>query len=74
MAGRQFNRLRKQLGADLPPAPPSEESSSEEENEVEKKPPFNPFELLTDDEVRITCVHVSCRGTDQGLFWTGQVV
>ncbi|GAB4815863.1 hypothetical protein N2152v2_002909 [Parachlorella kessleri] len=50
MAGRQFNRLRKQLGADLPPAPPSEESSSEEEDEVVQKAPFNPFELLTDDE------------------------
>ena len=68
MAGRQFNRLRKQLGADLPPAPLSEESSSEEEKEVEQKAPFNPFELLTDDEVRITCLHVSCLAFDQGFF------
>ena len=61
MAGRQFNRLRKQLGEDLPPAPASEEGSESEEEAGSPAPaPFNPFDLLTDEEVRVPCPLFPC--------------
>jgi len=57
MAGRAHKKLLQQLGSDLPP-PAAEPESSEEESDVEEldevpaRAPFNPFDLLTDDEVR----------------------
>lgn len=54
MAGRQFNRLRKQLGEDLPPAPPSDESETDGDVGPQRAP-FNPFDLLTDDEASAAC-------------------
>ena len=49
MAGRALNRQLRKLGDDLPPAP-ADETESEEED-VPQRVPFNPFDLLTDDEV-----------------------
>ena len=53
MAGRAHKRLQQQqLGAALAePALEEAEASSEEEEEPQQAP-FNPFSLLTDDEVR----------------------
>ena len=54
MATRQLRRLKEQLQAQEEPtgAPESDESVSGED-ETPGKAPFNPFDLLSDDEVSI---------------------
>lgn len=57
MATRHIKRLQQQLNASKQEDEPVE-TSDEEESEDHSKPPFNPFDLLEDDddqEVRQIC-------------------
>jgi hypothetical protein len=63
MATRQLRRLKEQLQAQeqTADAPESEEALSEEE-EQPGKAPFNPFDLLSDEEV-CTSAAIACKPT-----------
>lgn len=60
MSTRHLRRLQEQLNAGVAQQALVEEDSDEEEHEDEEQQgkaakPFNPFDLLSDDEVRAAC-------------------
>jgi hypothetical protein len=53
MATRHIKRLQEQLGAKQEPAVEPDTDEESEEEEPAAAPKFNPFDLLSDDEVQL---------------------
>jgi hypothetical protein len=59
MATRHIKRLQEQLGVKQEPAAELDTDEESEEEAPAAAPKFNPFDLLSDDEVRHSCIDSS---------------